>query len=247
MATSNIDTQFTVRNNTEGLTFNKTQSYLANEQETILTVLEVTSTAALLSFGNVNTPRYITIAHRGTAESVLVSFDNVSYDQEVLPEDNLTIRLRNSDKQEVQTAQTVADVAGSLNTTYFTLEGITGTWAVWFDVDDSGSTEPAHGATNSVKIIGVVTGDTAAAVAATLAAELEADSAFSLDFTSTYDATVDDDLVTIRDNNTGNRTNIAAGTSGFTVATTQAGAAIRSVYLKTTSGNIPALVGVFPN
>ena len=171
----------------------------------------------------------------------------MDYDQEVAPGDIAMIRLRDGDKLETQTVQTIADVSASLDTDYFTLEGASGTWAVWYDVDDDGATEPAHGATNSIEITGVATDDTAATVASVTATELAASAEFSADFDVSYDATADDDLITITDKFNGTRTNIAAGTSGFTVATTQGGAAGRSLYAKASAGSMECLVAVMPN
>ena len=51
-----------------------------------------------------------------------------------------------------QTVTTVADVSDSLDGTYLTLDGFSGTWAIWIDTDDSGTAEPAHGKDSSVEI-----------------------------------------------------------------------------------------------
>tara|TARA_R110002012_G_scaffold130733_3_gene283270 strand:- start:2351 stop:3097 length:747 start_codon:yes stop_codon:yes gene_type:complete len=248
MTTSNIYASVVTRNNTEGLNFTKSQSFIANEKTTSLDVLKIASTSALVDFGDVITPKYIAVSNSDAADSVLISFDNTNFDQEVQPGESLLIRLRNSDKQELQTVTTIADSSGSLNAKYFTLEGYSGTWAVWFDIDNSGTTEPAHGKDHSVKISGVVTDSTASQVALIMSSELIADASFSLDFLTSYNSNIDDDLVTIRDNHTGNRTDINdAGSTGFTVATTQDGGSQRAIYLKSSNGEITTLVGVFPN
>jgi hypothetical protein len=160
----------------------------------------------------------------------------------------MILRLRNLDKFETQTMVTVADVADSLDAKYVILNGNSGSWAIWIDVDDSGTVEPATGATNSAKVSSIVTDDNAAAVALAIFTDLSVDAGFLEDFRITYDATVDDDLVTITDNFTGVRTNIVdTGATGFTVATTQEGAVGRSVYAKASAGEIEALISVMPN
>ena len=101
--------------------------------------------------------------------------------------------------------------------------------------------------TNSAKIASIVTDDTAASVALAIFTDLSLDVAFLDDFAVAYDATVDDDLITITDKFTGTRTNLAdTGTTGFTVATTQEGAAGRSVYAKASAGEIETLISIMP-
>ena len=55
--------------------------------------------------------------------------------------------------------------ATSVDGSYFTLPDINGNIAFWFDVDDSGTTEPLHGANRSVEITSVTSGMTADQVA----------------------------------------------------------------------------------
>ena len=246
MANPRIVSSLTLNNSTARIAFQQTFSTVANEEPSILEVTTLTTSSTTVDFGTVDNPKYVAFSHTGTDNSILVGFDGVSYDMEIAPGDIALVRIRDEGKLETQTAQTVADSSGSLNTDYFTLEGNSGTWAVWFDVDDSGSSEPAHGQTNSVEITSIVTDDTAASVALAIYTDLIASTEFTADFDVAYDATVDDDLITITDKFLGNRTNIAAGTSGFTVATTQAGATGRSVYAKSSAGEIEALIAVMP-
>jgi uncharacterized phage protein gp47/JayE len=115
----------------------------------------------------------------------------------------------------VNDVTTVADIAGSLDGTYFILRDNAGTVAFWYDVDDNGTAEPLHGASRSVKISTVVTGDSANDVASKTAAVIGVDPEFS--------ATVALNVVTVT--NLGNGLLLAgnAGTSGFTVTQTSPG------------------------
>jgi len=247
MAKPTIITSLTLSNSTSNLLFSEGGSFVGKEESSSVKVTTLTTSSGLVDVDTVLTPKYFAFSHQGTAGSVLISTDNVAFDQEIAPGDTLLVRLRNLDKFETSTVTTVADVAASLDAKYFTLAGNSGTWAVWIDVDDGGTAEPAHGMTNSAEIISIVTDDTAAAVALAIFTDLSADTAFLEDFTVTYDADTDDDFLTITDNFTGVRTNIAdTGTTGFTVATTQEGAAGRSVYAKASAGEIETLIAIMP-
>ena len=247
MAKPTIITSLTLNNSTADLSFNKGDSFVGKEESSSVKVTTLTTSSGLVDVDTVLTPKYFAFSHQGTEGSVLISTDNVAFDQEVAPGDTLLVRLRNLDKFETGTVTTVADVSDSLNLKYLTLDGNSGTWTIWIDVDDSGSVEPAHGMTNSAEIISIVTDDTAASVALAIFTDLSADTAFLEDFTVTYDALTDDDFLTITDNFTGTRTNLAdTGTTGFTVATTQEGAAGRSVYAKASAGSIECKIGIMP-
>lgn len=152
-------------------------------------------------------------------------------------DDFMALRLDIEGLLETQTVQTVADVADSLDGTYFVVEDSAGeTWAIGFGT-------LSHSEDNEVSVT-ITTGDSAATVASALYDALVADAAFSALFSVAYDAATDDDFVTITDKTIGARTNIAdTGSTGFTLATTQAGAAAPSVYLKST-GTSQVQVGV---
>lgn len=109
----------------------------------------------------------------------------------------------------VETAHVVpvADAAGSLNNTYFVLPG--GLYYVWFNVA-AGGVDPAPGGTGIEVDIG--TGATKADVAAAVIAAVNTDAHFHANL---YGA----DEIEIRDLSGGTATDIAAGTSGFTVST----------------------------
>lgn len=248
---SNISANINLTNSTAGLNFSTVNAYESLEESSYVKVTTITSTAGLLDFDTILDPKFIGISHEGTAGNLLISFDDVNYDQEVSGQEMLLIRLRNSDKKEQQTITTVADVGGDLNSKYFKMDGSSGTWAVW--INEYGTVpEPAHGQANSVEISSILLNNTPAQVAAAIVNDLSASTAFTNDFDIYYDATVDDDLITITDKGIGLRTDIADATApldtGFTFATTQQGTTVtRVIYLKSDSVDIEAAISVMPN
>ena len=109
---SNISANINLTNSTAGLNFNTLNSYESLEESSYVKVTTVTSTAGLLDFDTILDPKFIGISHEGTAGDLLVSFDDVNYDQQISGREMLLIRLRNSDKKQQQTVTTVADVSG---------------------------------------------------------------------------------------------------------------------------------------
>ena len=124
-------------------------------------------------------------------------------------------------QQSQHTVTTVADVGGNLSGEYFILTDSLGTVAYWYDVDNSGTLEPTHGANRSVKISTVLTGDSAATVAAKTATYLNLDAEFT--------ATVLSNVITVTNVIPGLLPAGNAGTSGFTVIQTQTGSASTSI------------------
>lgn len=120
-------------------------------------------------------------------------------------------------RQEVTTVTTVADVANSLNGTYFLLNagGDATEYYVWCKTSGGVASDPMVAGKTGIRY-DVVTGDTANDVAIRLR---DAIKSVVADFTATAVANV----VTITTVKQGVTTNSAAGTSGFTVATTQQG------------------------
>lgn len=92
--------------------------------------------------------------------------------------------------------------------TYFTLADKDGSVAVWFNVNSE--PEPPHGADRSIQVL-IAPGDSANTVATKIAAQVNAD--------SQYSASASTNVITITDAENGARTDIAAGTSGFTSPT----------------------------
>ncbi len=130
-------------------------------------------------------------------------------------EDNRTFTA----SKEVTDITCLADTAGSLDGTYFTLNDDAGSVAFWIDVDDSGTTIPtgASAADRAVEITTITAGMTAAQVAAEVAAGI------LLDPQAKFGATASGAVVTVTDASTGARTNAGAGTSGFTPEVTKQG------------------------
>ena len=106
----------------------------------------------------------------------------------------------------------------TLDGKYFILHDAGGSVAVWYDIDNSGTAEPVHGAIRSIEVSTVVTGDTADQVAVKTAAAIAADAGFS--------ATVQSgNQVVVVDASTGARGTPTVGSSGFTVVLEEAGVA----------------------
>lgn len=131
---------------------------------------------------------------------------------------------------EVSTVQATAEVAGvseqtridttgetgaSLDGEYFILQDQNGSVAFWYDTDNSGTSEPAHGAGRSVKISSVLSADTAPTVA------LKTQSVVNLD--TEFTAISAGNLVDVTDNTPGVRAAASAGTTSFTVSQLVAG------------------------
>jgi hypothetical protein len=100
-----------------------------------------------------------------------------------------------------------ADSSDDLDTKYFIIPDSAGSVAVWFDTDDSGSAEPAHGADRSIEITTVATDDTAATVASAVAALINAD--------SEYSASAQGDEIVITLATVGSFSGLDAGDAGF--------------------------------
>jgi hypothetical protein len=113
-------------------------------------------------------------------------------------------------RAEVSTCQCVADVADSLDGTYFDVYDSAGPVRVWYNTG-AGAGAPAVPGGGRLLEVTIATNDSAAVVAAATTAILDAEAEF---------AATDDgiDTVTITASVAGTRSNIAAGTSGFTVA-----------------------------
>lgn len=205
--------------------------------------ISVGTTPETVALGDITTPRTV-LLRNSSGNDLLVGFSNSVFPMRLSATESMLLRLDVEGLVEKSTVTTVADVAGSLDGDYFVVTGLSGSWGIWYDVDNNGTPAPAHGATSAVEVTGVVTGATAAAVAAATYASLTASTAFMLDFSVSYTAATS--VIVITDRHTGTRTSVSAGTSGFTVAETQSGAASPSIYLKST-GTTNTVVAVAPN
>jgi len=105
----------------------------------------------------------------------------------------------------------VADVAGSLDGTYFILHETAGSVAFWIDVDNSGTVEPTHGADRSVEITTIAEDDADTVVAGKIATAVNADASFA--------ASAAAEVVSVTNAVAGSVDDAEAGTSGFTMDT----------------------------
>jgi hypothetical protein len=159
--------------------------------------------------------------------------------------DTMLLRL---DVEGLRETSSVVVTAENANTTlheqFFTLEGLSGSWGVWFDVAGGGSDPTSTASSLEVATIGA--GDSIANVGTKLTAALQTDAAFMADFFVSYDS--DTNTIVITDRHTGERAGIADGTAttGFTFATLQAGEDSPTIYLKS-AGTSQVLVGVIPD
>lgn len=124
-------------------------------------------------------------------------------------------------------AITLAKTGSALTLSAATLTGGTAT-----------STAPATPSSGRLLPVVIAEGDTAATVATATQLAVDADTEFT--------ATVLSATVTITDAHTGTRTDVSSGTTGWSVSTTQQGAASPTVYLKSV-GTSQVVVAVAPN
>lgn len=75
---------------------------------------------------------------------------------------------------------TVADVAGSLDQTWFVLNDSQGSVAVWYDLNNAGNPPPTHGANRAIRVATVNTADSANDVATKTGSVLALDNAYSI-------------------------------------------------------------------
>lgn len=202
-----------------------------------LPTIALTTSAETLSKGDVVSLGAVGIKCISGGD-VLISLDGGSnYPLRVPAGAMQPLRLNHEDKVETQTIQTVADTAGSLDTTYFVVTDANAeTWAI-------GDGTLTHSEDNEISVSTDLTDATAAAVAAAFYAAMIASTAFTALFDVAYDAATDDDLITITDRFTGTRTNIAdTGSTGFTLATTQQGAADTDIRIKSASTSVATVL-----
>lgn len=122
----------------------------------------------------------------------------------------------------IQTVQCVADVADSLNGTFFILEDENGaTVKFWYDNNNAGTVEPAIGTTDRSWEINISTGDSAITVATATAAVILNDSAFA----SATNVSGTSSTITVTSANNGPSAVGVNGSvsSGFSFAVTTAG------------------------
>jgi hypothetical protein len=241
---STLQTQITLVHINSGIAANSAVQRTSISPQFSPLVVTVGTTDETVNLGDIVTAKQVMLKLI-SGDPVRVGLDGSAYPFKLVDEgEGMLLRLDVEGLVETQTITTIADTAGSLDGDYFTLQGNSGTWAVWYDVDNNGTSAPAHGMTNALEITSVATGNSAILVADVTAADMAASAAFSADFAISH--TVGTTLITLTDKHTGTRTNIAAGTSGFTVATTQQGAASPVIHLKSL-GTSEVLTAVAPH
>jgi len=119
---------------------------------------------------------------------------------------------------EVTDITAIADISGSLDGTYFVLQDTAGSVGFWIDVDNSGTSEPSHGATRSVEITTIAADDTASVIAGKLETAIHADSKFTASST--------DDICTVTNVDIEALTDAVDGDTGFTLTTETQGSVL---------------------
>ena len=196
--------------------------------------IEVGTTDETIPLGDVTTPKQVMVK-LVSGDSVKIGLDGTTYPFELVNADEATLfRLAVESIVETSTATTVADVASSLNEKYFTLADRNGEVKVVITTD--GVT--ALTSSGRVVVVTIVADDTDDDVAAAIVTSFVGDVELSVAAVA--------NVVTFTDKHTGTRTNISAGDSGFTVATTQQGAASPVIHLKST-GTSQVVVAVAPH
>lgn len=130
-------------------------------------------------------------------------------------------------RAEVATITCVADVADSLDGTYFIIHSIDASandiaYCVWIDVDDSGTADPTPTGCTSKEVTTIATNDDASTVAAAVEAVVETLDISSSAAAAVITATGDNDgaVVDVRD---------GAAATGFTFATTTQGCSTHTI------------------
>jgi len=232
-----IQTNIVMSHSLSGLSASAYKRRTASESSFSADSITVTTSAEAVLLGDVITPRSIvTRLLSGDALQVGLDYgtDGIKYPFRLSAEnDSQLLNLDVDGRKEVSTAETVADVAGSLNDKYFTLFDRNG--EVKVVITNDGVT--ALTSTGRLVVVTIADDDVAADVASAIVAEFVGDAELTVSAVG--------DLVTFTDKHTGTRTNIATGDSGFTVAVTQQGDASPTIYLKST-GTSQVLVAVSP-
>jgi len=169
------------------------------DEEQLISFLQVPDTGTfILSFNGVPTSALDETATDADVEAALEALDEIDAvsvsgsfssgftilfqgDNGLSPQPEIAVDANLLRALEKGTIDTVADVAASLDQTWFRINEVGGSIGFWIDVDDSGSTIPAGAAAmdRAVEITTINTGDSASVVATKVAAALQADAAIS--------------------------------------------------------------------
>lgn len=265
-----INTIIHIEDKAKKLLFYNRGGFNANEDSAVLETIELTTTPQNVDYGSIENPRAIGVFNSGTLNergNVLVGSD-----QEISHGEFCVVSLKSSDKVETQTVTIGAATSGDADATYFILYGNSGSWEVHFQEYAIGTTPPIQTppggtADNSIQVnlasIGASGEELALEIVSQLAltgygtgvdasdgntipgGSAQSGAWFSDDFEFSYIG----DVITIKDRFLGSRTNASAGTSPFSVGTTQNGSSTaRTISLASDSTlGSKALVCVFPS
>jgi hypothetical protein len=197
-------------------------------------VVTVGASDETVDLGDVTTPKQVMLKLI-SGDAVRVGLDGSTYPFRLTDADEaMLLRLDTEGIVEVSQVETLADVAGSLNDKYFLLTDWNGEVKVVI-TNDGVTALTSSGRVVVVTIANNADDDT---VASAIVAAFVSDS----DFTASASGPV----VTFRDKHTGTRSNVAAGDSGFSVATQQQGAASPVIHMKSL-GSSQVLTAVAPH
>ena len=198
--------------------------------------IEVTTADETIPLGDVVTPKQVMVK-LVSGDPLRIGLDGSTYPFRLVDADEtMLLRLDVEGLVETSFVETIADVAGSLNDKYFTLEDRNG--EVKVVITNDGVT--ALTSTGRVVVVTITNGDSDEAVATAII------TAFAGDAEIAATAGPSSILVGFIDNHTGSRTNVSAGDSGFSVSTDQGGAASPVVHLKSI-GTSQVVVAVAPH
>jgi hypothetical protein len=235
---SAIKTTISVKHLASGVASSNAASLESNEESFSLDSIVLTTSDVALTPSNIITPKDYFIRNL-SGDDVLISLDNdTTYPLAVKAGESQLISLDVEGNREISTIVAVADVAGSTAGLYFDLTDRS-TFAVRVWLNDGVVSAPSTPASGRLLPVTTVTNATAIQNAVAIAAAIDADDEFSAPVPTTA-------LVTITDQHVGTRTNISAGTTTWTVATPQQGAALPIVTAKS-RGTSQAQIMVLPN
>ena len=233
---STIQSQFSMFHIDSGLNVSASAQRTTVESSFSSDAITVTTTPEAVSLGDITVPRQIALK-LVSGDDLLVSLDGGSTYPLSLhgTGDAFVVNL---ESREVSAITCVADVADSLDGLYFDLADLAGPVRVWMNTSGGAAVAPATPTGGRLIEVAITTGAANTAVGAAILAALNTDAAFI--------ATLATATLTITDVAPGARTNIAAGTSTFTSASSAGSVAAASVYLKSL-GTSQVVVAVAPN
>lgn len=239
-----IQTQISLTHVQANLSFHASNqaNSIAEQFTTLASTIGTTDETVVL--GDIITPKLVAIKLISGA-SLLIGLDGTNYPfRLVAANESMLLRLNVEGLCQISNVITIADSSGSLHLKYFSVTGASGSWGVWYDIDNSGNAAPSHEKTNSLGITSVTSLASAVLVASATAEALAASTAFSADFTISY--TSGTDTIILTDNYTGTRASIAANDSDFTCNVLHAGSASPVIHLKSL-GVSQVVTAVVPN